>query len=103
MSDTASAELPALPRPGASPRVVRDALHPEYREAFDRAFRQALDRAAQELDLTGVHDTIEHWRRRAWVTRDRDQHRRMVRQAVETLTGEAPPEDEPVETTEAHL
>ncbi|HEX3610897.1 MAG TPA: hypothetical protein VHU88_04350 [Sporichthyaceae bacterium] len=29
-------ELPSLPRPGSSPGEIRAALHPEYRDEFDR-------------------------------------------------------------------
>lgn len=103
VSDAVSGELPSLPRAGASPRIVRAALHPEYREAFDRAFRESLEEAARELDLQGVHDTVESWRRRASITRDRDQHRRVVREAVDSLTGQAPPADEPTVVSESRL
>jgi hypothetical protein len=103
VSGAAASELPPLPRPGASPRAVREALRPEYRESFDRAFRHALDRAGQELELQVVHETVEYWRRRAWITRDEGEHRRIVREAVEELTGEAPPEDEPTVVSEGRL
>jgi hypothetical protein len=101
--DTTTGELPPLPRVGASPRGVRAALHPEHHEAFDRAFRAALDEAGRELDLQPVHEVVEHWRRRAWITRDREQHRRIVREAVAELTGTAPPDSEPTQTSEARL
>jgi hypothetical protein len=58
-------ELPPLPRVGATPRAVRDALRHDQRGAFERTFRASLDEAARELDLDAVHATIEHWRRRA--------------------------------------
>jgi len=101
--DTMAGELPPLPLVGASPRVVRAALHPEHHEAFDRAFRAALDEAGRELDLQPVHEVSEHWRRRAWITRDREQHRRIVREAVEELTGNAPPDSEATQASEARL
>jgi Family of unknown function (DUF6247) len=82
---------------------VRRALHPEHRDAFDRAFRAALDQAAREFDLGVVHDTIEYWRRRAWITRDRHEHRRVVREAVTALTGRAPPDHEPTDVSERRL
>lgn len=97
------ADLPSLPLPGATPREIRDALHPEHRDAFDRDYQGALEAAAESLELGDVPDVVEHWRMRAWVTRDPDEHRRVVRQAVELITGEAPPEDEPVAVTEARL
>lgn len=95
--------LPPLPLPGATPREVRAALRPEYREQFDQDYRAALDNAAQTLELGDVLDTVEHWRTRAWITRDPAEHRRVVRRAAELLTGQAPPEGEPVAVTEARL
>ncbi len=102
-TETASSALPPLPLAGAAPREIRAALHPEYRDAFDRDYQAALAEAGRSLDLAGVHDTVEHWRRRSWITRDRQEHRRIVRRAVELLTGHQPPEDEPVLVTEARL
>jgi hypothetical protein len=95
--------LPPLPLPGAIPREIRAALRPEFREQFDQDYRAALAEASRTLDLAGVHDTVEHWRVRAWITRDPKQHRRVVRRAAELLTGEAPPADEPVSVTESRL
>ncbi|MGH7744912.1 MAG: DUF6247 family protein, partial [Candidatus Dormibacteria bacterium] len=40
-----SPALPSLPLPGAQPRDIRAALHPEYREEFDRDYRAALAEA----------------------------------------------------------
>jgi hypothetical protein len=88
---------------GATPREVRDALHPEYREEFDRDYRAALDEASESLDLACVLETVESWRRRCWFTRDRDSYREAMRRAAELLTGEVPPEDEPVAVTEARV
>jgi uncharacterized protein DUF6247 len=102
-ASTGGSGLPPLPLPGAGPREVRAALHPEYRAEFDREYQEALAEAGRSLDPTGLHETIEHWRRRSWTTRDRQQHRRMVRRAAELLTGGTPPEDEPVTVTEARL
>jgi hypothetical protein len=96
-------ELPPLPRPGASPAEVRAALHPEYRADFDRSYRAALDEAAQSFDLAGVLDTVDNWRMRSWVTRDRDAWRHAMRRASELLFGEVPPEDEPTAVTEERV
>jgi hypothetical protein len=95
--------LPPLPLPGATPREVRAALRPEYREQFDQDYRSALDEAGRTLELAGVLDTVEHWRTRAWITRHPDEHRRIVRRAAELVTGQAPPADEPTAITEARL
>lgn len=95
--------LPPLPLSGATPAEVRAALRPEYRVEFDRDYQEALAEAGRSLDLAGVHDTVEHWRRRSWITRDEHEHRRVVRRAVELLTGEEPPADEPVAVTEGRL
>ncbi len=100
---TDDAALPPLPLPGATPREIHAALHPEYREDFERDYQAALAEAGRTLDLAGVHDTVEHWRRRSWITRDRQEHLRVVRRAAELLTGVEPPADEPVIITEARL
>lgn len=60
-----SPALPPLPLPGAKPREIRAALHPEYREEFDRDYREALAEAGRALDLEGIYDTLEHWRMRS--------------------------------------
>lgn len=98
-----SAELGALPLPGASPREIRAALHPEDRDDFNWDFQAALAEAGRSLDLTGVQEMLEHWRYRCWITRDKQQFRRVVRAAVENLTGQEAPADEPVAVTEAKL
>lgn len=95
--------LPPLPPPGAAPREIRDALHPQFRDAFDRDYATAIREAAESFELEGLLAVVENWRVRAWVTRDPDEHRKMVRRAAELLTGEAPPEDEPVAVTESRL
>jgi hypothetical protein len=95
--------LPPPPLAGATPGEIRAALHPQYREAFDRDDLAALAEAGRTLDLAGVHDRVEHWRRRSWTTRDRQEHRRVMRRAVELLTGQQPPADQPVWVTEASL
>ncbi len=102
-TETEDSALPPLPLVGASPWEIRAALHPEYRDAFDRDYQAALVEASRSLDLAGMHDTVEHWRRRSWITRDRQEHRRVIRRAVELLTGHEPPADEPVLVTEARL
>ena len=92
-------DLPSLPLPG-TPRA-RSGQHciSEYRTEFDRDYQMALEEAGRSLDLAGVIEVVEHWRLRSWITRDRLEHRRVVRRAVELLTGEAPPEDEAVADT----
>jgi Family of unknown function (DUF6247) len=95
--------LPPLPLAGATPREIRAALHPEFRAEFDRDYQGALAEAGRSLDLSGLHETIEHWRHRSWITRDREKHRRVVRRAAELLSGDEPPAEEPVEVTEARL
>lgn len=92
-----------LPKPGATPREIRAALHPEYREDFDRDYRAALEEAGRSLDLSRVHETVESWRRRACVSRDRAAYRRMIRRAAELLEGAPPSADEPTAVTESRL
>jgi hypothetical protein len=92
MSSSAAIGSPTLPPlPGAKPREIRASLHPEYREEFDRDYREALAEAGRTLDLEGIYDTLEHWRMRSWITRDKQEHRRVVRRAVELLTGQERP------------
>lgn len=95
--------LPPLPTGGATPAQIRAALWPEYRDAFDRDYRDALAEVGRSLDLSRLHETVEYWRMRSWVTRDQAEHRRVVRHAVELITGERSPEDEPVAVTETRL
>jgi hypothetical protein len=97
-----------LPRPGASPAEIRAALHPEYRhpeyrDEFYRDYRAALDEAGRSLDLAEVLAVVESWRRRAIFTRDREAYRTAMRHASELLTGEVPPEDEPIAVTETRV
>jgi len=102
-ADSGGAALPQLPLTGASPAEIRAALRAEYREDFDRDYQAALVEAGRSLDLAGLHDTVEHWRRRAWINRDEEEHRRVVRRAAKLLTGVEPPTDEPATVTEARL
>jgi hypothetical protein len=78
----------------ASPAQVRAALVPEDAVRFDRQWRAAMATATEALDLTGVHDVLESWRRVAWLTsaRGAEGYRRILARAEETLrTGEQPP------------
>jgi hypothetical protein len=96
-------EHASLPRPGASPAEIRAALHPEYWDEFDRDYKAALDEAGRSLELSGLLNTLEAWRRRAVFTRDRESYRAAIRHASELLTGEVPPEDEPIAVTETRV
>lgn len=87
--------IPPLPE-GAGPRAIRAALIAEEREEFDQAYRRALAEAAETLELAGVLDTLEHWRRRAIMSADPQAYRRMLRRAAHLLSGEDVPEDEPL-------
>jgi acyl-CoA reductase-like NAD-dependent aldehyde dehydrogenase len=78
----------------ASPAQVRAALTPEDMAEFDRQWREVMARATRELDLTEVLDTLEAWRRTAWVTTaaGHDRYRAIMRDAEHRLqTGERPP------------
>ncbi|MPZ65462.1 MAG: hypothetical protein GEU83_08070 [Pseudonocardiaceae bacterium] len=87
--------IPPLPE-GAGPRAIRAALIAEEREEFDQAYRRALDEAADTLELAVVLDTLEHWRRRAIISADPQEYRRMLRRAAQLLSGDDVPEDEPL-------
>ena len=77
----------------ASPAQVRAALVPEDAARFDHQWRAAMATATETLDLTGVHEILDAWRRVAWLTavRGPDGYRRIRAVAEETLrTGEEP-------------
>jgi uncharacterized protein DUF6247 len=87
--------IPPLPE-GAGPRAIRAALLVEEREECDQAYRRALAEAGDTLELTGVLDVLEHWRRRAIMSADPQAYRRMLRRAAQLLSGDEVPEDEPL-------
>jgi hypothetical protein len=104
-----SAEPVESPWPGdfrdASPREVRAALIPEEQVVFDKAWRQAMVEGAESQDLAGVFETLESWRRIAWMTaaHGHESHRRMWRRAAALYTGDEIPADEPYSVTKARL
>lgn len=69
---TAAAEsFPGAEHPpfgDASPARVRDALTPDDAAEFDRQWQDVMARATRQLDLTEVLETLDSWRRIAWVT-----------------------------------
>ena len=83
MSSGAAGPLPA----GEDPRSIRAALLPEEAGDFDREFRAAMTEATQSLDLTGVLQVLERWRRVAESSRDAAAHRRMLKHAEELTRG----------------
>jgi len=60
------------------PRAIRAGLLPEEAGDFDREFRAAMSAATETLDLTGVLDLLERWRRVARSSRDERAHRRQA-------------------------
>ncbi len=85
--------------PGAAPAAIRDALLPEDRAAFETAYQHALTRARDDLDLTELFQTLEHWRRLALLQRDPARFASIARRAAERLTGDPVPDDEPLTQT----
>ena len=88
----------------ASPVEIRAALLAEDQPEFDRQWREALTVAAEALSLDEVHDTLESWRRVAWLVSEhgQDGYRRMMAQAQETLrTGQSPPGSVGIDEIEA--
>jgi Family of unknown function (DUF6247) len=85
--------------PGAAPAAIRDALLPEDRTAFETAYGQALARARDDLDLTELFQTLEHWRRLALLQRDPTRFASIARRVAERLTGTSVAEDEPLAQT----
>lgn len=87
--------------PGASPAAVRSHLLVADRARFDAAYDAALRVARENLDLTALHATVEHWRRMALMQQDGPDFRRVVRRTAELRTGQPVPPDEPLEITRA--
>jgi hypothetical protein len=88
----------------ASPVEIRAALLPEDQPEFDRQWREALTVAAETLSLDEVHDTLESWRRIAWLVSEHghEGYRRMMAQTQETLrTGQSPPGSVGIDEIEA--
>lgn len=73
-----------------SPVAVRDRLFPEDREAFDRDLRGALHRAAETLTLDDLEETLECWRRKAWMQHQmgRERYDAMLDRASRIQAGE---------------
>ncbi len=102
ISLTAAAVKP--PFANASPAEIRAALLPEERPDFDGEYRRTLQVAAESLTLDELHETLECWRRVAWMTQsDPAAHRRMLRTAAERLTGEKIHADEPLALIKARI
>lgn len=76
----------------ATPAEIRAALLLEEQPIFDREYGNALDAARSSFLLDELNDTLEAWRRIAWMTQaDPAAHRRMLAQVEHTLrTGEKP-------------
>ncbi|GAA1306666.1 hypothetical protein Psi02_24440 [Planotetraspora silvatica] len=77
------AEIRASLREDRSPRAIRAALPVEALDAFDREYREALRSAADELDLTPLHECVESWWRQAVLKADPLAYAVMTEQAQE--------------------
>lgn len=84
---------------GASPQAIAAALLSEDRSEFLSEYAAALDAAHESLDLTGLFQMLEHWRRVAALQADPQVFRRVARRAAELLTGQPSPQDEPLAVT----
>jgi hypothetical protein len=72
---------------------------PQDQAEFDIAYAKALATAREELDLTELLRSLEHWRRRAVLQRDPAEFAALARRAAEKLTGQPVPDDEPLTET----
>jgi hypothetical protein len=81
---------PALLQPG-TPRAIRAALIDAERAEFEQRFAEEMAEAASTLDLTGVLQVLEVYRRIAEITQRHGAaaHRRMLDQAAQLQRGEA--------------
>jgi hypothetical protein len=90
----------------ASPARVRAALIPEEAAEFDRQWTEVMARATRDLDLTEVFETLESWRRIAWITTTsgHERHRSMLASVEERVrTGERHPGAVPWEQLKVEL
>ena len=75
-----------VPFSDASPAEVREVLLPEERPQFEEQYRQALRVAAETYSFDALHQTMQDWRRIAWMTHsDPEAHRLMLARADYTL------------------
>ena len=84
---------------GASPAAIAGYLGAEDRDRFDAEYKAALVHARVTYDLAELHRVVERWRRMAALQVDVNGFRASMRAIAETLTGEPPPEDEPLAVT----
>lgn len=84
---------------GASPEAIAAALLPEDRTTFLDEYTAALAAARDSLDLTGLFEMLEHWRRVAALQADPQVFRHIARRAAHLLTGQPSPQDEPLAVT----
>jgi hypothetical protein len=84
---------------GASPAVVKRWLLPHDARRFVAEYEAALDDARTSLDLAGLVEVVERWRGIAILQTDPDAYRRTLRTAAELATGQASPDDEPLDVT----
>jgi hypothetical protein len=90
----------ALTSPLSPPHpAIRAALLATDRAGFDSAYEAALVESRKTLELAGLFRTLERWRRLAVLQSDTESYGQMVRRAVQTLTGQKRPIDEPLEIT----
>lgn len=85
---------------------MRAALIPEEAAEFDRQWAEVMARATRDLDLTEVLETLESWRRVAWITTTSgpERHRRMLASVEERLrTGDRSPGAVPWEQLKVEL
>lgn len=90
----------------ASPARVRAALIPEEAAEFDRQWADVMARATRDLDLTEVIETLESWRRIAWITTTNgtERHRQMLASAEERVrTGDRHPDAVPWDLLKTEL
>lgn len=80
----------------STPAEVRAALIEDHRPVFDEAWKQMLAEAAESLDLAGMDEMLNSWRRTAWLQHDREAYWRMMRDAAKWLAeaGRTPEEIE---------
>ncbi|GAA5171362.1 hypothetical protein GCM10023321_69800 [Pseudonocardia eucalypti] len=76
-----------------TPRAIRDALVGTERAEFETRYAEEMGRAARTLDLTGVLEVIDTFRKIAEITQRQGEqaHRMMLERAAQLERGEQVP------------
>ena len=89
--DVTGRGAPFLGPPSPDLQAIRAALLPEDLVGFDQEFRAAMAEATASMNLSGVAEFLDRWRRVAWSSGDPEEHRAMLDRAGQLLAGQHVP------------